>query len=446
MFKKGFSIHPNRSLKSLLLWWIVGAGTIFALIFAVVSALFLNLGVLMKMKAESEREITEYMSRYEIDPATPIPQDDFYRVYTSIEDIPGPIKEIFRPETYTHEGFDFFVDIDYDDSEITPIEDFKELCEGQVCQLLFFYSYRMPEGQWLYLVSGLQLSEAEDRERDAVQDAALYVAFFVIFLFSLLALLLFRRISQPVKSLAEWADQLTIDKLGEKPPGFRFKELNAVAEKLDEAFKRTAETVEKEHRFLQYASHELRTPIAVASGNLELLEKLSGLENLPDEERAAMDRIKYSVKDMRLLTETLLWLNRDDAISPPKESIDLRELCQNSIEDNEYLLKGKRVSVELLAESCIQEVPPVFCTILVSNLIRNAFQHTQEGGVLINIDHQSLKILNWEKNDHSAQDVADSEQVGFGLGLDLVEQIAERIGWQYDCEISEKGRECILAY
>ncbi|MBB6522663.1 sensor histidine kinase [Pseudoteredinibacter isoporae] len=446
MSDSGFTIHPNRSLKSLLLWWIVGAGSIFAIIFALISALFLNLGVILKMKGESEREITEYMSRYEIDPSTPLPQDDFYRVYSSIDDIPAPVKKIFKPETYTHEGFDFFVDIDYDDSEITPVDDFKDLCEGQVCQILFFYSYRMPEGQWLYLLSGLQLTEAEDKERDTVQDAALFVAVFAIFLFSMLALLLFRRISQPVKSLAEWADQLTIDKLRSQHPEFRFKELNAVAEKLNEAFKRTAESVEKEHRFLQYASHELRTPIAVASGNLELLDKLSESNRLPEEERAAIDRIRYSVKDMRLLTETLLWLNRSDSIIPPKEPVDLRALCQNSIQDNEYLLKGKQVSVELTGEPCIKEVSPVFCSILISNLIRNAFQHTQEGGVHIDVDTHELNILNWELGTVSPKGVADSEQAGFGLGLDLVEQIAGRMGWQYECEITKKGRLCRLVY
>ncbi|GAA6152274.1 sensor histidine kinase [Pseudoteredinibacter isoporae] len=446
MFNKGFSTLPNRSLKGLLLWWIVGTGTIFALMFAVISAVFLNLGVLLKMEAESERIITTYLSKYEMDEKTPLPEDDFFRIYTAIEDIPEPVKDMFEPESYEHEYFDFFVDIDYDDDEITPIDSFKDLCEGQGCQIVFLYIYRRPEGQWLYLVSGLQLSESEDKDRDAVQHVAFYIAIFVIFLFSMLALLLFRRISQPVNALAEWADQLAIDDLKGSPPDFRFKELNVVAQKLDEAFKRTAETVEKEHRFLQYASHELRTPIAVASGNLELLDKFSSLDRLSDDEKSAIERIKYSVRDMRLLTETLLWLNRSDSIVPPTETIDIKILCQNSIDDNRYLLKGKSVSVEFSGPSCPVDVPLVFCSILISNLIRNAFQHTQEGGVEVNVSPGSLTILNWEAGNQSSYEVSDSEQVGFGLGLDLVEQIAERMGWNYACEITDKGRVCLLTY
>lgn len=426
------------------MWWIIGAGTIFALIFAIMSSFLLNLGVLLKLKGEAEREVSSYMSRLENDPNAPLMSDDFYHVYTSIKDIPEPIKLIFKPEEFEHQDFDFFVDIDYDNNEDTPSDEFTELCDGQKCEILFLYSYRMPEGQWLYLLTGIQLTEAEDKERDTVQDAALYFAIFIIFLFSLLALLLFRRISQPVQGISSWANQLTVENVKERLPNFRYKELNNVAQKLREAFGRTAEAMEKERRFLQYASHELRTPIAVASGNIELIEKLAGVNELSSEERQAFERIKYSVTDMRLLTETLLWLNRKDTISPPVDKIDLLRLCQNSIDDNSYLLKGKNVSVDLRGLSVYVEEPPVFCTILISNLIRNAFQHTQKGGVEVSIEDDSLRILNWEANDNAS--ITDSDQVGFGLGLDLVEQIAGRLGWYYHCEITGSGRECLLRF
>ena len=426
------------------MWWIIGAGTIFALIFAIMSSILLNLGVLLKLKGEAEREISAYMSRLENDPNTPLMADDFYHVYTSIDDIPEPIKLIFKPENFEHEDYDFFVDIDYDESEDTPADEFTDLCDGQKCQILFLYAYRMPEGQWLYLLTGIQLTEAEDQERDTVQDAALYFALFIIFLFSLLALLLFRRISQPVQAISQWASELTVKNVKQDLPSFRYQELNVVALKLQEAFARTAESTEKERRFLQYASHELRTPIAVAAGNIELLEKLDGFSDLSGQEKQALERIKYSVTDMRLLTETLLWLNRKDAISPPVEVIDLLELCQNSIDDNSYLLKGKSVSIDLRGLPVCVEEPPVFCTILISNLIRNAFQHTQKGGVEVSLSNSSLRILNWEISDSAL--VTDSEQVGFGLGLDLVEQIAERLGWYYHCEIGGSGRECLLRF
>ncbi len=444
MFSKILEFFTRRSLKGLLLWWIVGAGTIFALTFVVISSLLLNLGLIMKIKGEAERLVTSYMSQIEIDPSIPPPQDDYFRLYFSIEEIPSAVKELFKPEDYYHESFDFFVDIDYNTNQDTPSDDFKEICEGQKCQVLFFYVYRMPEGQWIYLLTGIEITEAEDRERDTIQVIALYVAIFIIFLFSMLALMLFRRISRPVEDISNWASELNTDNFNTELPSFRYSELNVVAEKLKEAFCRTAEATEKERRFLQYASHELRTPIAVASGNIELLEKLSALDSLTPKALSAYERIKYSVVDMRLLTETLLWLNREDAISPPKENVDLLQICRNSIEDNSYLLEGKSVSIDLNGDAVFVSEPPVFCTILIANLIRNAFQHTQSGGVEIVLAENSLAILNWESDKGTV--VNSSDQVGFGLGLDLVEQIADRLGWYYHCEITRGGRECLLRF
>lgn len=440
----------KKSLKSLLLYWIVGSGAISALLFAVIANLFLHLGVLLKIKGEFERLVSEHVLQLKQDPTVEFPKDDFFISFRSLDEIPAEVKEIFIPQDYKHGHFDFFVDIDSNESNIQPEGQFYEMCDGRACQLYFFYSYHLPNGKWVYLLSGLSLTEAEDEERQAFQMAVFCIALLIIGIFILVALLLFRKIGQPVQDIAQWAAQFNISDADKAPPSFHYTELNTVAEKLNEAFLRTAESIEKEHRFLQYASHELRTPIAVASGNLELLDKLPGIRGLSKGEREAIQRIDYSVRDMRLLTETLLWLNRSDAITPPVESINLLGLCKSSVSNNQYLLHGKLVEVEVCGKPVYIDVPPTFCSIIISNLIRNAFQHTHSGGVKISVEEHVLEIFNWEKitkqENDATQEHGSYSNVGFGLGLSLVEQVAARMAWEYEVVITPSGHLCSLRY
>ncbi|WP_244225164.1 histidine kinase dimerization/phospho-acceptor domain-containing protein [Vibrio aquaticus] len=62
--------------------------------------------------------------------------------------------------------------------------------------------------------------------------------------------------------------------------------------------------------FLGYASHELRTPIAVTRNNSELLCKMIS-KGIPSEKQlVVLDRIERAGFTMTDLTETLLWLNQ----------------------------------------------------------------------------------------------------------------------------------------
>ncbi len=101
------------------------------------------------------------------------------------------------------------------------------------------------------------------------------------------------------------------------------------------------QSLDREQEFLSYASHELRTPIAVTRTNSELLSKMMTVNNSPEKQIEVVERIKRASITMTDLTETLLWLNRSEGKSLVTENVQLGELTEQLVHDLDYLLEGK---------------------------------------------------------------------------------------------------------
>ena len=318
-------------------------------------------------------------------------------------------------------------------------------CEGDPCEFLFFFSYQLDDRTWLYLTQALVETEVEDLEYDFIETVALIISLVFALTLLTLALVLSSRIGQPVRRLADWADNLSLESLDETPD-FRFRELHLVAARLRSAFRRMARGMENEQRFLQHASHELRTPLSVMSGNLELLDKLAEGRHRCEAEREALARLNRAITNMRQLTETLLWLSRTSEKLPKAESIELHALMHSLVEENRYLLDSKPVEIVVTGNRSRMHVPPAPCRIVFSNLIRNAFQYTRSGRVSIDIAHDRITIDNENAADVEEEAPREDGEYGFGLGLKLVDELCRRLGWGYESSPRGDGRSTTVRF
>ena len=271
----------------------------------------------------------------------------------------------------------------------------------------------------------------------------LLVGLVAMVLFSGVLFLVLRKVATPVEQLKEWAKSLDGNNLSQAVPSFHYSELNTLAEIVQSSLSSVQESVEREKRFLGYASHELRTPIAVTRTNAELLRKMITKKLAEEKQLAVLDRIERAGLTMTDLTETLLWLNRQEGKSLPVADVKVGELVGQIESELHYLLQGKSVSVTLKADETISTISPGLYRIVVTNLIRNAFQHTFNGEVLIVQSQQQLSITN-QNFDVDEQSTAD--ELGFGLGLELTEKLVKQYGWQYKVTEVQGGRKVELTY
>jgi signal transduction histidine kinase len=254
----------------------------------------------------------------------------------------------------------------------------------------------------------------------------------------LMIALLWRRVSRPITALGDWAAGLSQRNLSEPVPDFVYPELNRFAELVRTSLTSAHQGLEREQLFLSHTSHELRTPISVVRANLELLRRIQTSEGpKPDpREIEIINRIDRASLTMKDVTETLLWLGRDDTSSHPCKTLRIDEVITELVDGLRYLLQGHPVELELdlqLAELYLPEAPT---RIVLGNLIRNAFQHTRSGSVSIVQRGGHVDIVNSLRDGNEA-----ASEAGFGLGLKLTERFTEKLGWRYSNQPVAAGRK-----
>ncbi len=427
-------LHKVSSLKALLLYWIAGSGIALVLVYSSLVEYKFRFGAILMLEANLERYAEYYEKAYLLDKATPLPTGIALKAYKNISHAPAQLASLLAEKEYKHRKITVFPEDEYAgnfaDAYLTP-----GVCDHKSCDLLFVFSYQLSNGEWLYLVYGFAGSEKLYHDNTRTELILILLTLLIIASISVLAWLLVRKVSTPVEELANWAKQLKGEEVTNSPD-FKYKELNQVAAQLVQASISIRESVEKEHKFLQHASHELRTPLATASGNIEILNLIGKQSDKTDQEINALGRLSNAINDMTQLTETILWLNRDNDILPEEKQISLSHLVESLVRDNEYLISGKSVAVEITGEGFDFISRQMLCSIVINNLIRNAFQYTTEGKVNIVISGSSIEITNINTNEELEM---SNEVYGFGLGLALVEQIAEKEGWQYQYEKLPSG-------
>ncbi|WP_040521573.1 HAMP domain-containing sensor histidine kinase [Aliiglaciecola lipolytica] len=310
--------------------------------------------------------------------------------------------------------------------------------------LFFMVMYFNPQGEQRFIsrvmleediILTKKVGEPTNRFIWAVTAAIIGIALFAFFL-----VMIMKKIAKPIESLKGWAKSLEQGNLQKTPPDFTYNELNVLASLVQSSLISAHQSIEREQLFLSYASHELRTPIAVIRSNVDLLQRLNEKQPTTEKQQLTLQRIQRAGLTMSNLTDTFLWLSRNEELNISPEPIPLGQIINQACSDLEYLLSGKNVEVKIESEECSVTAVAVACHIVVNNLIRNAYQHTQHGYVHIKQQGSRVSIINSNVKEESNPPVSDSKNnqvafgYGYGLGLQLSEKIIKHHNWFYEKE------------
>ncbi len=153
--------------------------------------------------------------------------------------------------------------------------------------------------------------------------------------------------------------------------------LNAMLDRLEQAFAQRQASEERLRRFIADASHELRTPLASIRGYAELM-RMGAVED-PDEAATAMRRIEEESARMGVLVEELLTLARLDAMPEvPHEPVDLAMLARDAAKDTRAMAPDRAISVRTDPSATVLGNGDQLRQVL-ANLLRNAVVHTPAG-------------------------------------------------------------------
>ncbi len=261
------------------------------------------------------------------------------------------------------------------------------------------------------------------------------VTFVLLLIFFLLAWFTAGRVLYPLRLLTKTAHSITESDMTQRLPVQGRDEIAELATTVNEMLDRLQAAFDSQKEFLKDASHELRTPITVIQGHLEMLqyqpEKDASIALVMDE----LERMSRLVNDLLLLAKA----ERSDFLRLKPEELDwLTEevyLKARGLADRAWRLESKGLSPITVDRQRLTQA--------VMNLIQNAIRHTEAGdpitlGSSVKGDCAYLWVSDTGEGIASVDQTriferfvratGDAHSEGYGLGLSIVAAIAQAHG------------------
>ena len=290
----------------------------------------------------------------------------------------------------------------------------------------------------------------------------LSLALLLVYGFSLLTYRLSHRAISPIVKLADYLEEFRFG--GYNQPAVDLGDLRVLAnlevdvmiDSIDSFAERLDTFIERERIFTRDASHELRTPIAVFKGSLDLLQRKS---DRSEDDKKAFARMRRTVEDMEGLIETLLLLARGEEVERIHEIRCLNDLVPGFVEQLAPMAadRGLDLSIDEQAQLWVKS-PSRVIQIILTNLLRNAINYTQQGSVVVRIRENTISVIDTgigmspEELQHAFEPFYRGERsrassMGHGLGLSIVRRLVHQFDWPIHVQSNVgKGTEVTIEF
>jgi two-component system OmpR family sensor kinase len=218
-------------------------------------------------------------------------------------------------------------------------------------------------------------------------------------------------------------------------------EISQLAATLNSMLDRIQGSVERERRFVDNASHELRTPVAILKAELDLALSRA---RTPEELEAALRSASEETGHLTRLAEDLLVLSRarGGRLAVRREEVALDELLEGLARHFAARAASAGVRISVSAPPERVAVDPLRVRQALDDLLDNALRHTAAGGTIRLWAERGEGVVRIGVEDPGSGFVesflpvafeafsrhGDGDPEGAGLGLAIVRAIAEAHG------------------
>ncbi len=242
------------------------------------------------------------------------------------------------------------------------------------------YRLVIVSGDAAEVAAAYPVEEVDDTLR-SLFSVMLYSIPVLIVVSILLGWFLARRALKPVDMIAKKAQRITAERLSERLPLVQTNdEIARLTAILNEMIARLERSFEQVRQFTADASHELKTPLAILMGELEVALRK---EIADDDVRHTLESCLEEVERLTAVVQGLLDLSRAETgqlelITQPMDlSGFVREIC----EDVEILAEPKNITVQTRVDNAVRiNGDRVRLHQALLNVIENAIKYTPAGG------------------------------------------------------------------
>lgn len=250
-----------------------------------------------------------------------------------------------------------------------------------------------------------------------------------------------KKLLEPIQAMSATVNRLTVNNLHSERLNVEGtnNELKDLALVFNNMLDRMETSYESQKQFVSNASHELRTPIAVIQGYVNMLDRWGSKDQEILEE--SIDAIKNEAKSMQELVEKLLFLSRHDkkTLKLEKSLFNMRPIVEEMVKETRLVASNRNIECPFLDDvnvygdkQALKQAIRVF--------IDNAVKYTVDGDTIrisckniggdcvISVEDTGIGMTKKDMDNifdrfYRSDHVRDRKIDGHGLGLSIAKLI-----------------------
>ena len=205
-------------------------------------------------------------------------------------------------------------------------------------------------------------------------------------------------------------------------------------------------------KFMKDATHEMNTPISTILMSYEHMDK----NNLNTKQLRSLDRIDIATKTLSSLYRDLSFASFHDYIEYKDTPLNVKEIILERVKYMDTLIQFKSLHVTTLLDKKTINMDQRKLILLIDNLLSNAIKFSKKDGhieVKLTSDYFSVKDSGIGISEEDQKNIfkrfksTNTLDGGFGVGLDIVNQICKEYGIKIELESEpSKGSEFRLIW
>jgi two-component system heavy metal sensor histidine kinase CusS len=310
----------------------------------------------------------------------------------------------------------------------------------------------------------LTIGVSQEESSSVLHNLFIVLCFTYLILVFVLYLIMYYVASKaikPVQKLIQSASEINESNISSRLPLPNNKdEIYKLATTFNDLLNRIENSIEQQKQFTADASHEMRTPLTIIKGTLEVLLRK---ERTPEQYEKKINEVISQTDRLSYLFDQLLQLARAESNNTiiKKEKIILKEKIEYLINGGDLLLNKNQIKYNI-PSNCVVFADAALLDRILENIISNAIKYnTPNGNITFEWNEKSNSLLIKDEGIgiskdqqpylfnrfYRADNSRSSEIKGNGLGLSIVKKLCELQHIKISVESAEnKGTSFTLQF